>query len=128
LILALPHSGEIKDYYSVHLPCRNINRYHPLVSEALRAKYLEQPSALQEFASRAVYFLSDPEAVDILNDAAKPVTRWHKYVSSKFMDVDWQAVSPELHPPYKILLEDGRTVLVSAEDFERWANATEYKR
>lgn len=128
LILALPYSGEIKDYCSVHLPCRNINRYHPLVSEALRAKYLEQPSALQEFASRAVYFLSDPAAIAILNDSAKPVTRWHKYVASKFMDVDWQAVSPELHPPYKILLEDGRTVLVSAEDFERWANATEYKR
>ena len=43
------------------------------------------------------------------------------------MEVDWQTVSPELHPPYKILLEDGMTVLVGAEHFELWANATEYK-
>jgi hypothetical protein len=43
-----------------------------------------------------------------------------------FMEVDWQSISSELHPPYKLLKEDGMTVLVSAEDFERWANTTEY--
>jgi hypothetical protein len=127
LVSALPHSGEIKDYYSAHLPFRSVNRDHPLATEALRSRYLENPSPIQEFATSAAHLMSDDEWTETLVNPTTPPRRWHKYVGSKFVDVDWGTISPELHPPYKLLLETGETIQVSREDFERWANITEYK-
>lgn len=128
VVLALPYSNEITDYFSVHLPSRSVNRAHPLVLEVLKARYLEEPSPLQVFAKTACHFLSNAKPLEVLSNAALPTTRWHKIVGSEYMDVDWQTVDSELHPPYKVRSADGAILQITGEDFERWAEAEDYEK
>jgi hypothetical protein len=127
-VSALPYSSELQDFVSIHLPYRNVNRSHPVIAEVLDSKYLEQPSPFQIFAQTLSHFLSDPEALQIIVDSTQQVTRWHKAVGGKYLDVDWQTVATNLHPPYKVRLMDGTTTSVTADHLQTWALARDYKK
>jgi HD superfamily phosphodiesterase len=122
-VYALPYSGEARQFLSVYLLFRNANQYHPLVREALSAKYLEQKSELQEFADTAVRCLSAPETAEILSGANPKIGRWQRQVGYLYENVDWHSVPQELSPPYKIRMKNGQCIEVTGKDFIYWANA-----
>jgi hypothetical protein len=124
-VYALPYSGEVAQFLSVHMlpTLRNVNRSNPLVLEALSVRYLEQKSELQEFADTAVRCLSASETAEILSGANTKIGRWQRRVGYLYENVDWQSVVPEMRPPYEIRMTNGATIEATAEDFLRWANA-----
>jgi HD superfamily phosphodiesterase len=124
-VYSLPYAIELSDIFSVHMdaPLRNVNRQHPLVKEALSARYLDQKSELQEFADVAVGCLSAPETARILLDSSLKIERQQRNAGYRYEEVDWASVIPELRPPYKIRRVNGEVSEIVEEDFRRWAAA-----
>lgn len=127
-VSAIPYSTELRDFVSIHLPCQNVNRDHPIIAEVLNSKYLEQPSSLQIFAKSLAPFAADPEDLQPIVDPREQIKRWHKAVAGKYIDVDWSSVASDLHPPYKVRLLDGTIIELTADLFESWAHAKDYKK
>jgi hypothetical protein len=122
----LPYSDKAQEFLSIHMPVRSVNRDHPLAQLAKEAQYLESPSEIQKFASSAVWFLSDP-TTDILKFVGDPNSAagvWRRQIGSLYMDVDWQNIERQYHPPYNIRVSNGETVRVNAEDFEHLAGVS----
>lgn len=126
-VSALTYSADLRQFLSVHLPYRTVNRHHPVTIEVLNSEYLEQPSALQTFLITLANFVADPNTLKVLVDSKEKIFRWHKVISGKYMDVDWTSVSDHLKPPYKVRLIDGTSVNVTAEHFKEWAAVTNYE-
>jgi hypothetical protein len=122
---ALPYSHEVAQFLSVHIgaPLRNVNRSHALVREALSAKYLEKKSELQEFADIAVRCIADLQTGNLLTDVEAKIGRWHRNVGYHYEDVDWESVSEDLKPPYRIRTQAGDSIDITHEHLVRWAAA-----
>ncbi len=84
---------------------------------------MKDQSEFEQFALSAAYCLSNPRTFEVLNDSGRPVTYQMRYLSHRYLEVDWAEVANEFHPPYAIWLKDLGTVQISHEDFESWATA-----
>jgi hypothetical protein len=124
-VYSLTYALELSKMFCVQMaaPLRTVNRQHPLVSEALTSKYLEQKSELQKFAQTAVQCLTAVETAGILLDPTLKIERQQRIAGYRYEEVDWASVIPELRPPYKIRAANGEVLEVAEGDFRRWANA-----
>ena len=122
-LFALPYSGECRNYLSVHMACRCVNRADPLVREALNGQYLKQKNTAQAFASAAVVCFSDPKTVAFVINPAKPIDRWRKSIGSLYSEVEWVQYSEALKPPYRLRTSDGSDLEITHEVLLHWANA-----
>jgi hypothetical protein len=124
-VYCLHYSLELATLFSVEMvaPLRTVNRYHPLVREAMTSKYVEQKSELQEFAETAIQSFTAPATIALLKGATSKIERQQRLAGYGFEAVDWASVAEDLRPPYTIRGSAGEILEITEEDFKRWAAA-----
>jgi hypothetical protein len=122
-LFAIRYAGEALNFFSVHAPCRTINRTHPLSQIILQGVYADKPTEFEEFSTQVAVLLSNSDAQGELKQPLKHMERKYRKLGALFLDVNWAQVSLQYHPPYQIRLLDGNTVSITKEVFESWANA-----
>jgi len=122
--LVLPYLGDLKEVFSGITGIRNVNAGHKLVRVALDARFFEEHSDLQEFAIAMFWRLSDPETIAgaaVLKQGS--IGLWHKFAGALFCSMNWDGIAREYAPPYLVRTEDGKTVEITREVLESWAEA-----
>jgi hypothetical protein len=123
--IALPYKGFPRDVLAVQLPFSNVNRDHPLVKEAIGAKYLKELSDLDLFAQWAVGDLGNIS--DLVSFLKMLPTDGKGYfmrlLGHQYSKVDWSRFKRELSPPYKLWSKDSGLIEITEDDFKNWASA-----
>lgn len=124
-IKTLPFLGAAANALAASTPMKVANSTHPLVSLAIKAQYLEQPTAIEDFALRITSFAVDSDIYQkshkLLGADDYPVTYWMHRIGHAYKALDWSNVNKELHPPYTGWVEGHGFVQIDAPDFIYWA-------
>ena len=121
----LPYNGKLQEILSAYGPVGTLNWRHPLTQLVLELKYVSEKNEFQGFLCSLVRFLADKHTLSILLDPNykfHPQDRWRRYIAGTFLSVDWNQISSELRPPYKVWLPDSRIVELGEAEFKRWAS------
>ncbi len=122
----LPYNGKLQEILSAYGPVNTLNWRHPLTQLVLELRYVSEKSEFQKFLCSLARCLADNDTLSILLDPdykVHPKDRWRRYIGSTFLSVDWNQISSELRPPYKVWLPDSRIVELGKAEFERWVSA-----
>lgn len=123
-LFAIPFENSSVDFVVSLKPDVILNVNNPLIQLLIEGQYKKQNDPLYDFSYALVYELniairSSKILKKKLNSVLKVDTR--KHAALLFVKIDWSKYSKEYHPPYKIFVNDGDVIVITKEDFERWA-------
>ncbi len=116
----IDYSGIASDALTVEAPFPTINRVHPLAKLSYDARYVKEPSDLEEFARAFIPCIS--ETVSTKKDSASldQPGYWHKRVAHLYLTVNWERYDSSLKPPYRIWTAEKGWFDFGEDDLVRW--------
>ncbi|MGA3161599.1 MAG: hypothetical protein ABSC77_10305 [Terracidiphilus sp.] len=121
--LAVPYRGGLEGFFSANGPVSTVNRDHPLARLALDARFREERTELEKFATNMFYRLSEPSIVRAIQEPTKFASLAYQYSGALFDAVDWQSIDPSYAPPFKIRDLDGNEVILTEDVLRSWTGA-----
>ncbi|RZT95598.1 histidine kinase/DNA gyrase B/HSP90-like ATPase [Ancylomarina subtilis] len=120
----IPFEGFTTNYITTTKYKNIANWEHPLVKFVINSQYVERKDELQEFANALIFNLC--YLIQKLEEDKKPFStsvglRSLKYTSILFMNINWANYPDELKPPYKIYVDNDKTVEITEDVFKEWA-------
>jgi hypothetical protein len=120
--IALPYRDTVRTIASVVAPEKTVNCCHPLIRSAIDARFIEERTDVQTFATAMVWRICDPPTLSVVRGTKAP--RFvEQYVGSLFNAVHWNTGNQACRPPYIVRTEDGNLVEITAELLSSWADA-----
>lgn len=120
----IPFQGIGNDYITTTKHINIANSENPFAKLISNSKFVRTKSEIQEFADSLIFnicYLIQESAKDkkpfTLNVKSRPL----KFTSILFLNIDWTKYSNDLKPPYKIFIDENKTIEICEEDFRNWA-------
>ncbi|WP_061320098.1 HD domain-containing protein [Clostridium botulinum] len=120
----LKYNGEASNYIVVQTPVCTANRDHSLVRYVFENKFNKNEDILIEFARGLIIFLNDKKDIlDIIN--SKVSRRMHR-LGCLYSSIRWDDYSDEFKSTYKVWNEEVGTIVITADDFNKWKDTKPY--
>ena len=109
---------------TVETPYPTANRLHPLARLSHGARYVNEPSDLEEFAKAFVSCISETVSAKKGSTSLDLPGYWHKRVAHLYFAVNWERYDNSLKPPYRIWTAEKGWFDFEEDDLVRWRDCS----